>query len=125
MTMNDKTDKRMRLKHIFSFFFVNFMFLAVFAGKANAAGFWTTPAKPQNVPTDFDTAILNMTNWILGFVGSIAVLAIIWGGVLYLTSVGDENQLESGTKTIKNGVLGLVIAGIAYAVVQVIVDVIL
>lgn len=123
--MKGITNKRMDLKHFFSFFFINFIALAAFAGKAGAAGFWTTPSKPTGVPTDFDSAILNMTNWVLGFVGSIAVLAIIWGGVLYLTSVGDENQVESGKNTVKNGILGLVVAGVAYAMVQVIVDVIL
>ncbi len=110
----------MGIKHIFSFFFVNLVALTAFVGNASAD--WTTPSKPTGVPTEFDAAILNMTNWILGFVGSIAVLAIIWGGVLYLTSAGDESQAESGKKTLKNGILGLVIAGIAYAIVQVIVE---
>lgn len=86
---------------------------------------WTAPDKPDNVPTEFDDAILNMTNWILGFVASVAVLAIIWGGVMYLTSAGDTSQAENGKNTIKYGIMGLVICGLAYALVVVIVDTIL
>lgn len=115
--------KRINLKNAFSFFSVSLLVLTAFAGKVSAD--WGSPSKPNNVPTDFDQAILNMTNWVLGFVASIAVMAIIWGGILYLTSAGDESQAETGKKTIKNGLLGLVICGIAYAIVVIIVETIL
>jgi len=86
---------------------------------------WATPAKPANVPTDFSGALVNMTNWILGFVGLIAVLMIIYGGVLYLTSAGDDSKAENGKKTISYALIGLLIAGFAYAIVKVIVATIL
>jgi len=47
---------------------------------------WAPPPKPGDVPDSFDDAVLNATDWILGFVGMIAVLMIIWGGINYLTS---------------------------------------
>ncbi len=99
--------------------------LVMVANYANALTKWTAPSKPHNVPTDFDKAIMNLTNWILGFVSMIAVLAIIWGGINYLTSAGNEDQAKTGKTTIKYGLMGLVIAGIAYATVNVIVTVIL
>lgn len=117
--------ERMELWKIFSFFFVSLILLASSIGTANAASKWTAPAQPSGVPASFDTAILNMTNWILGFVSSIAVLVIIWGGVNYLTSAGNESQAENGKNTIKYGIMGLVIAGIAYALVTVIVTTVL
>jgi len=117
--------KRMKSWNIFSFFFVNLMLLAGFIGNANAANKWTAPTQPSGVPTSFDDAILNMTNWILGFVASIAVLVVIWGGVNYLTSAGNESQAENGKNTIKYGIMGLVICGIAYALVTVIVTTVL
>lgn len=82
---------------------------------------WTSPTPPQNAPTDFENTILNATNWILGFVALIAVLMIIWGGFQYLTSAGSQDQARSGKDTIKFALMGLVIAGIAYAIVNVIV----
>jgi len=86
---------------------------------------WTSPPKPANVPNDFETSILNLTNWILGFVAMVAVLAIIWGGVTYVGSAGDENKATTGKRVITYALIGLVIAGMAYAIVNVIVTTIL
>ena len=91
----------------------------------NALANWTAPSKPTGVPTDFDNAILNLTNWILGFVSMIAVLAIVWGGVMYIGSSGDEAKATIGKRIITYAMIGLVIAGIAYALVNVIVTEIL
>lgn len=101
-------------------------FLVLFALSANVVNAnWTSPAQPSGVPSEFDSAVLNATNWILGFVGMIAVLMIIWGGVLYLTSAGDEDKAKTGKRTLSYAIIGLAIAGIAYALVNVIVTVIL
>ena len=98
----------------------------LFALSANiASAIWTSPSKPEGVPTEFDSAVLNATNWILGFVGMIAVLMLIWGGVTYLTSAGDEDKAKTGKKTLSYAIIGLVVAGIAYAIVDVIVTTIL
>ena len=83
------------------------------------------PATPAGAPGNFDSAILNMTNWVLGFVGAIAVLALIWGGINYATSAGSEDQARNGKQTIKYALLGLVIAGISWALVNVVVTTIL
>ncbi len=86
---------------------------------------WGTLPQPDNVPGDFEQSIKNTTDWILGFVGMIAVLMLIWGGVNYLTSAGDEDKARIGKKTISYAIIGLVVAGIAYAIVNVIITVIL
>jgi len=78
---------------------------------------WGMVPQPANVPGDLRETIMNATNWILGFASIIATLAILWGGVNYLTAAGDEDKAMTGKKTIKYGVMGLVIMGIAYAVV--------
>ena len=87
---------------------------------------WAMPdTPPTGVPTEFDNAILNLTNWILGFVAMIAVLAIVWGGVMYIASSGDETKATTGKRIVTYALIGLVIAGIAYALVNVIVTEIL
>ncbi|MEA1937199.1 MAG: pilin [Patescibacteria group bacterium] len=102
------------------------VFAVLFVLSANIANAkWESPSQPTGVPSDFDSAILNATNWILGFVGMIAVLMLIWGGVTYLTSAGDEDKAKTGKKTLSYAIIGLVIAGIAYAIVDVIVTTIL
>ena len=103
---------------------VTLLLMFLFVNNALAAG-WTSPSAPTGVPTDFDDAILNLTNWILGFVAMIAVLAIVWGGLMYIGSAGDENKATTGKRVITYALIGLVIAGIAYALVNIVVTVIL
>jgi len=88
-------------------------------------GKWGIVPQPDNVPGDFEQSIKNATDWILGFVAMIAVLMLIWGGINYLTSAGDEDKAKTGKKTISYAIIGLVVAGIAYAIVNVIITVIL
>jgi len=102
---------------------VVFLSLSLFIN--NALADWAMPAPPVGAPVSFDNAIINLTNWVLGFVAMIAVLAIVWGGVTYIGSAGDENKATNGKHIITYALLGLVVAGIAYAIVNVIVTVIL
>ncbi len=83
---------------------------------------------PGNVPsgltesTDLAGILMNITNYILGFITIVAVLMLIWGGIQYLTAAGDEAMVESAKHTITYAIIGLVIVGISYAVVVVVVN---
>ena len=92
---------------------------------SGCAGGFIAPPQPGNVPVDFDAAVMNATNWLLGFVAMIAVLMIIWGGINYIGSAGNEDTAKTAKKTITYGLIGVVIAGFAYAIVNVIVSTIL
>ena len=89
---------------------------------AIAASTWGPPPKPGGVPTDLEGGLMNLTNWILGFVSIIAVLMVIYGGVQYLTSAGDESKAESGKKTLTYAFVGLTIAALAYGIIEIIVS---
>ena len=89
-----------------------------------ASAGWNMPNVPNGLPNKaLDEVIMDITDWVLGFAGIIAILVIVYGGLLYLTSAGNEDQMEKGKKTLMWGILGLVIIGISYAIVYVIVDV--
>ncbi|MEA2097518.1 MAG: pilin [Patescibacteria group bacterium] len=88
---------------------------------AAAPAGWGAPPKPGGVPTDLEDALMNLINWILGFVSMVAVLMVIYGGIQYLASAGDESKAESGKKTLTYAFMGLVICGLAYGIVEVIV----
>jgi len=81
-----------------------------------------SPNVPSNVPDDFEQSIINITNWLAGFVVMLAVLAMIYGGFIYLSSSGDQEKAAGGKRVVTYALLGLIIAGIAYAVVKVIVN---
>lgn len=106
----------------------------VFASKASAAATetptnategWGHNVQPDKVPTDIEGAIMNVTNYILGFVTIIATLIVIYGGVLYLTAAGNDDQVGKAKSTIAAGIIGIIICGLAYALVIVVSTVIL
>jgi hypothetical protein len=90
------------------------------ADNASSGGFGADVGQPSNVPTDLETAIMDITNWILGFITLVAVLIVIYGGLLYLTAAGNDDQTAKGRKTITNGIIGLVICALAYSLVRVV-----
>lgn len=99
--------------------------LSVSAALAGPMSGWGYSNSPKSVPTDIENAVMNVTNYILGFIAIIATLVVIWGGVQYLTAGGNEDAVASAKKTISYGVIGMVVAGLAYALVIVVSQVIL
>ena len=57
-------------------------------------------------------------NILLFVIGAIAVLMIIIGGLRYVLSAGDQNAVTSAKNTILYAVVGLVVAVMAYAIVN-------
>ena len=68
--------------------------------------------------TGFNAIIKNVINTILMVLGMIAVIMIIAGGIRYTTSNGDSNQTKAAKDTILYSVVGLVIAILAFAIVN-------
>ncbi|MEA2097517.1 MAG: hypothetical protein U9P70_00330, partial [Patescibacteria group bacterium] len=60
-----------------------FSYSTAFAAAADIST-WGATCMPAGVPTDIRQAIMNVTNWILGFVAIVATLVIIYGGVQYM-----------------------------------------
>lgn len=59
-----------------------------------------------------------VVNILLFIIGAISVVMLIFGGVRYATSAGDSNAVTGAKNTILYAVVGLVIAFLAYAVVN-------
>jgi len=57
-------------------------------------------------------------NVILGVLGLVAVVVIILGGVQYTTSAGDPGKVKKAKDTILYGIVGLVIALLAFAIIN-------
>lgn len=67
---------------------------------------------------DLMTMINTIINGALGVIGIVAVVIIIFGGVQYTTSAGDAAKVTKAKNTILYGVVGLVIALLAFAIVN-------
>lgn len=60
----------------------------------------------------------NIINVVIGVIGFVAVAFIIFGGIQYTTSAGDPGKVKKAKDTILYGIVGLVVAMLAYAIVN-------
>jgi len=117
--------------------FIFFSLLSLTSGTANAAatcgdgtcdykaGEDIFNCKPDclkigNATKDFTAALVDATDWILGFATAICVFMIIIGGFYYIFSTGDQEQATTGKKILKYALMGIVVVGISYALIKII-----
>jgi hypothetical protein len=60
----------------------------------------------------------NVINLLLTISGAVAVIMIVIGGIRYTTSNGDQSQVTSAKNTILYAIVGLVVAIMAFAIVN-------
>ncbi len=60
----------------------------------------------------------NATNIVLFIAGALAVIMIIYGSIRFMTAHGNEKQVESARLIVTYSVIGLIIAILAYALVN-------
>lgn len=66
--------------------------------------------------TTLSELIKSIIQVILGFLGVIAVLIILWGGFVWMTAGGEPDKVDKAKKMIYSGIIGLVIIFAAYAI---------
>ena len=77
-----------------------------------------TAAHNADTPTEIKVVIKNITNTALFIIGAISTLMLIYGGIRYTISGGDEKAITSAKNTILYAVIGIVVAVAAYAIVN-------
>lgn len=82
-------------------------------GQAYPPGARTTDANIQNIAK-------KIIDWALYLAAIIAVIFIIIGGFLYITSAGDPGRATKGRNTLVNALIGLAIVVLSYLIVQVV-----
>jgi len=73
------------------------------------------------INTDKDSLLVTLftlIGWILAFVGPLAVLFIIIGGILYMTSAGNPERVSRAKKTLTYAIVGLVVVVLSYWIVN-------
>lgn len=79
-------------------------------------------AKTADQQANLGDVIETVTNVLLFIIGAIAVIMIIIGGIKYVVSNGDSAQITSAKNTILYAVIGIVVALLAYAIVNFVID---
>lgn len=88
-----------------------------------------TPALAEIVPEagkeagnytldDFVVLAVNVAKWILGIVGSLALLFFIYGGFVFIFSGGNIETVSKGKMILINSIIGLVIVFASYLIIQ-------
>jgi len=79
-----------------------------------------TPAQTGLSNAQITAIMLNIANWLLGFVAALAVLMIVIAGVMYITAAGDEERSKTAQKILTWAIVGLVVAILALVIVKVV-----
>ncbi len=74
---------------------------------------------PTTSTTDFNELVENVLDWVLGIAGSVALLMLIAGGIMYATAAGSEEKLKAAKKTILYAIIGVVIVILSYSMIKV------
>lgn len=93
----------------------------VFAADNLSLGEGVNSAKSEEQPTNLFGAggvFQTVTNVLLFIIGAVSVIMLIIGGVRYTISQGDSSAVTSAKNTILYAVIGLIVAILAYAVVN-------
>jgi len=65
-----------------------------------------------------ESIFTTVVNVLLFVIGAISVIMLIYGGIRYTTSAGDSGAVTSAKNTIMYAIIGLIIAFLAFAVVN-------
>ncbi len=61
---------------------------------------------------------MNVLNFLLGVVGALAVIMLVYGGIKYLTAAGNEDSAEAGKKLVKYAIVGIAVCLAALVIVK-------
>ncbi len=100
---------------------LSFVAMPAYAACTNAAscieeGVTTTGGTSSK--TSIGSIIKTVVNILLFVLGAVAVIMIVIGGIKYTTSGGDAAGIKSAKDTILYSVVGLIVAMMAYAIVN-------
>ena len=78
-------------------------------------------ARGSNIPSELlgnGGVVTTIINTLLFVVGFLSVVMLIIGGIRYTTSNGDSSAIQAAKNTILYAVIGLIVAILAYAIVN-------
>lgn len=71
---------------------------------------------------DFMKVVANVADFIIAFITLLGIIFLVYGGLQYVTSAGDEGKAEEGKSTITYAIIGLFLAAMAYTIEKLILE---
>jgi hypothetical protein len=69
---------------------------------------------------DVARIVINIRNWFAGIVLIIAVMAVLVSAFMFMTAGGDDKKVDTAKKILKNAIIGIVVALLAFGAVSLI-----
>lgn len=76
----------------------------------------------QKTKSNFTVELKKVTNTLLFIIGALSVIMIVYGGLRFVLSQGEEKAVGSARNTIIYALIGLIVAIIAYGLVNFVVN---
>lgn len=73
---------------------------------------------PLGSNTTFSGLIIKMTQFLLGLVGFLAMASLVWGGTMYIISLGNDNLVQQAKKIILWAVIGLIVIILSFVIIM-------
>lgn len=70
---------------------------------------------PKNTPSQF---ITNIINTVTGLIAIILIAMLVYGGVTYMTSAGNEQRIDSAKKVITYAIVGVIVVAAARIIAE-------
>lgn len=73
--------------------------------------------------TDTRRIIAGVINGLLGFLGMLFMILVIYGGLKWMTARGNSTQVDDAKKVIMNASIGLAVVVLSYVIVRIVLDI--
>lgn len=71
---------------------------------------------PLGGTLDVKDTILTIINWVIYAAGAIAIVYLIYGGILYITAGGDAEKASKGKTALINAIIGIIVVFLSLAI---------
>ncbi len=90
---------------------------------SSAIGDFGTIIFPSTKVSSFRDLIVAVIDWLLVLAGSLAVVAIIYSGIMYIMAGSDATKAEMAKKNLIWAIIGVVVIGLSLVIINTVVDV--
>ncbi|NQV00464.1 MAG: hypothetical protein HQ538_07025 [Parcubacteria group bacterium] len=107
----------------FSILSLLFLFDMNFILASSGSGGYGLELVPSELPRD-DIAeiIIRIVRYVVGLVGIILFVMLVYGGVMYMTSAGNEEQIGKAKKVLTYAIIGIIIVAFSFLITEFIVS---
>lgn len=88
----------------------------------------STEDSPENITSatggqgSFRTLARTIVNFFLYFLGFVATVMVIYGGILYVTSAGNDDNVNKAKKILLYAIVGILIILLSFAIVNTVIS---